>query len=109
MRGCSWRSGWESAIRRWRRRYVTCGEPMPKFHNAKVFSLAKLDSVAEHELFITSDADVRVTKDYLRRMVQNLKDPADGAGLVRLSGDGGRVEARRVLLRSWMRWARAWR
>jgi ceramide glucosyltransferase len=59
-------------------RYVTCGEPTPKFHNAKVYSLAKLDSVARHELFITSDADVRVTKDYLRRMVQNLKDPQIG-------------------------------
>ena len=54
--------------------YVTCGEPKPKFHNAKVYSLEKLDAVAAHELFITSDADVRVTKDYLRRMVQNLKD-----------------------------------
>jgi ceramide glucosyltransferase len=59
-------------------RYVTCGEPTPKFHNAKVYSLAKLDSVAKHELFITSDADVRVTKDYLRRMVQNLQDPRMG-------------------------------
>jgi ceramide glucosyltransferase len=59
-------------------RYVTCGEPTPKFHNAKVYSLAKLDSVARHELFITSDADVRVGKDYLRRMVQNLKDPRMG-------------------------------
>ena len=59
-------------------RYVTCGEPTPKFHNAKVYSLAKLDSVAKHELYITSDADVRVTKDYLRRMVQNLKDPRIG-------------------------------
>jgi ceramide glucosyltransferase len=59
-------------------RYVTCGEPRPKFHNAKVFSLAKLDSVARHELFITSDADVRVKPDYLRRMVQNLKDPKVG-------------------------------
>ena len=59
-------------------RYVTCGEPTAKFHNAKVYSLAKLDSVAKHELFITSDADVRVTKDYLRRMVQNLKDPRMG-------------------------------
>jgi ceramide glucosyltransferase len=56
-------------------KYVTCGEPMPTFHNAKVYSLAKLDSVAQHELFITSDADVRVSRDYLRRMVQNLKDP----------------------------------
>jgi ceramide glucosyltransferase len=59
-------------------KYVTCGEPMPKFHNAKVYSLAKLDSVAQNELFITSDADVRVTADYLRRMVQNLKDPQVG-------------------------------
>ncbi|MEO8736737.1 MAG: glycosyltransferase [Edaphobacter sp.] len=55
-------------------RFVTCGEPTPKFHNAKVFSLAKLDSVAKYDLFITSDADVRVTPDYLRRMAQNLKD-----------------------------------
>src|ERR1700742_3775500 len=46
-------------------RYVICGEPTPNFHNAKVYSLAKLDSVAKHEWFITSDADVRVTKDYL--------------------------------------------
>ena len=59
-------------------KYVTCGEPMPKFHNAKVYSLEKLDSVARHELFITSDADVRLERDYLRRMVQNLKDPGLG-------------------------------
>jgi ceramide glucosyltransferase len=59
-------------------RYVTCGEPMPKFHNAKVFSLEKLDSVAAHDTYITSDADVRVQPDYLRRMVQNLKDPQVG-------------------------------
>ena len=59
-------------------KYVTCGEPMPKFHNAKVYSLEKLDSVAENELLITSDADVRVAKNYLRRMVQNLKDPTLG-------------------------------
>jgi ceramide glucosyltransferase len=59
-------------------RYVTCGEPTPQFHNAKVFSLAKLDSVARNELYITSDADARVTPDYLRQMVQNLKDPKVG-------------------------------
>jgi ceramide glucosyltransferase len=59
-------------------RYITCGEPMPKFHNAKVFSLAKLDSEAKNDLFITSDADVRVRPDYLRRMVQTLKDPKVG-------------------------------
>jgi ceramide glucosyltransferase len=59
-------------------RYVTCGDPMPKFHNAKVYSLAKLDSIASNDLYVTSDADVRVEKDYLRRMVQNLKDPHVG-------------------------------
>jgi ceramide glucosyltransferase len=59
-------------------RYVTCGDPMPKFHNAKVYSLAKLDSVAKNDLYITSDADVRVERDYLRRMVQTLKDPRVG-------------------------------
>jgi ceramide glucosyltransferase len=59
-------------------RFVTCGEPMPKFHNAKVFSLEKLDSVAANDLFITSDADVRVRPDYLRRMAQYLKDPKVG-------------------------------
>lgn len=73
--------------------FVTCGEPLPKFHNAKVYSLAKLDSVAQHELFITSDADVRVERDYLRRMVQNLKDPHVGlASCVYLGTvDGGRA------------------
>jgi ceramide glucosyltransferase len=61
-----------------RARYETCGEPIPKFHNAKVFSLARLDSVAANDLYVTSDADVRVEPDYLRRMVQNLKDPHVG-------------------------------
>jgi ceramide glucosyltransferase len=56
-------------------KYETCGEPMPKFHNAKVYSLAKLDSVAKYDTYITADADVRVQKDYLQRMVQMLKDP----------------------------------
>jgi ceramide glucosyltransferase len=58
--------------------YITCGEPMPQFHNAKVYSLDKLDSVAKNELLVTSDADVRVAPDYLLRMVQNLKDPKLG-------------------------------
>jgi len=75
-------------------RYVTCGEPTAKFHNAKVFSLAKLDSVATYSLFVTSDADVRVTKDYLRRMVQNLKDPRIGLASCVYVGttDVGRTE-----------------
>ena len=59
-------------------RYLTCGEPRPRFHNAKVFSLAKLDAEATFDDYITSDADVRVTPEYLRRMVQNLRDPELG-------------------------------
>jgi ceramide glucosyltransferase len=59
-------------------RYVTCGEPMPKFHNAKVYSLEKLDSEAKNDLYITSDADVRVEPDYIRRLIQNLRDPHMG-------------------------------
>ncbi len=59
-------------------RYVTCGDPIPRFHNAKVFSLAKLDSIAAHDEYITSDADVRVAPDYLQRMVQYLCDPQVG-------------------------------
>ena len=58
--------------------FVTCGEPMPKFHNAKVYSLAKLDSVARNDLYVTSDADVRVERNYLRQMIQTLKDPHVG-------------------------------
>ncbi len=59
-------------------RFVTCGEPMPKFHNAKVYSLAKMDSVAANDQYVTSDADVRVEKNYLREMVQYLADPHVG-------------------------------
>lgn len=59
-------------------KYVTCGEPPAHFHNAKVFSLATMDAVATYDLYITSDADARVAPDYLRKMIQNLKDPKMG-------------------------------
>jgi len=59
-------------------RYMTCGEPPAHFHNAKVFSLATMDAVASHELYVTSDADARVSPDYLCKMIQNLKDPKMG-------------------------------
>ena len=59
-------------------KYVTCGDPVPRFHNAKVYSLAKLDSIATHDEYVTSDADVRVAPEYLQRMVQYLHDPEVG-------------------------------
>lgn len=61
-----------------RAQYLTCGEPIPRFHNAKVFSLEKLDSAACNDNYVTSDADVRVAPDYLQRMVQYLRDPNVG-------------------------------
>ncbi len=61
-----------------RARYVTCGDPIPRFHNAKVYSLAKLDSVAKNDEYVTSDADVRVERNYLQRMAQYLRDPRVG-------------------------------
>jgi ceramide glucosyltransferase len=48
MRGCSWRGG-AARYPQVDAKFVTCGEPMPKFHNAKVYSLAKLDSVAKND------------------------------------------------------------
>ncbi len=82
-------------------RFVTCGEPTPQFHNAKVFSLAKLESVAQYDVVVSSDADVRVTKDYLRRMVQNLKQPEMGFGFVFLPRDSrGRTPESQIHLSS---------
>jgi ceramide glucosyltransferase len=59
-------------------RFLTCGEPTPDFPNAKVFSFAKLDAEAQYECVVTSDADVRVAPDYLRRAIQNLREPEMG-------------------------------
>jgi len=56
-----------------RARYLTCGEP--KYPNPKMYSLAVMSEAAENDCLVTSDADCRVRKDYLRRCVQDLKDP----------------------------------
>jgi ceramide glucosyltransferase len=74
--------------------YVTCGDPMPKFHNAKVYSLAKLNSVAKYDTYITSDADVRVEKDYLQRMAQTLNDPHIGLASCVYLGTAGPAPGR---------------
>ena len=55
-------------------RFFTCGEP--QFPNAKMWSLAMLAQAASHDILVTSDADARVRRDYLRRCVQELADPA---------------------------------
>jgi ceramide glucosyltransferase len=55
-------------------RFLTCGEP--RFPNAKMWSLAALAQAATYETLVSSDADARVTRDYLRRCVRELADPA---------------------------------
>jgi ceramide glucosyltransferase len=56
-----------------RARFLTCGEP--RFPNAKMWSMAALCEAAAYETLVTSDADARVTKDYLRRCVSELARP----------------------------------
>ena len=56
-----------------RARFLTCGDP--QFPNAKMWSMAMLAQAAEYEALVTSDADARVSRDYLRRSVQELADP----------------------------------
>ena len=48
-------------------KFVTSGKPWAA--NAKVCSLAAMAKVATHDLWAISDSDVRVTPDYLRRIV----------------------------------------
>jgi len=54
-------------------RFLTVGEP--RFPNAKMWSMAALSEAAAYETLVTSDADARVSPDYLRRCVQELADP----------------------------------
>jgi ceramide glucosyltransferase len=56
-----------------RARFLTCGEP--RFPNAKMWSMAALCEAATYETLVTSDADARVSRDYLRRCVSELADP----------------------------------
>lgn len=57
---------------------VVCGPPSGA--NAKVSKLAELERLAKHDLFIISDADVRVPPDFLGEVVAPLQEP--GIGLV---------------------------
>jgi ceramide glucosyltransferase len=54
-------------------RFLTCGEP--EYPNPKMWSLAMMGRAAQHDLLVTSDADTRVTPDYL---MQCMKAMADG-------------------------------
>jgi ceramide glucosyltransferase len=57
-------------------KFVTSGTPWAA--NAKVCSLAAMAKVASHDLWAISDSDVRVTPDYLRRIVMPFVDETVG-------------------------------
>ncbi len=57
-------------------RILTSGEPWAA--NAKVCSLAVMAKAATHDLWVVSDSDVRVTPDYLRRIVLPFADEQVG-------------------------------
>jgi ceramide glucosyltransferase len=49
------------------------------FVNAKVSSLERMGAAAAHDIFIISDSDVRVTREYVREVVLDFRDPQVGA------------------------------
>lgn len=55
---------------------VICGELLG--NNAKVGKLIQLEDLAEHELILISDADVRVPSDFLANFVTPLRDEKVG-------------------------------
>ena len=57
-------------------KFCTSGEPWAA--NAKVCSLAMMAKMATHDLWVVSDSDVRVTRDYLRRVVLPFADEKVG-------------------------------
>jgi ceramide glucosyltransferase len=57
-------------------RTLTCGEP--PWPNARTFSLEIMRREAQHQILVTADSDVRVMPDYLRAVVQPMRDPQVG-------------------------------
>ena len=58
-------------------KFVLTGEP---WHvNAKVSTLELIEKAASHDIFIVSDSDVRVTRDYIREVVAPFDDKTVGA------------------------------
>ena len=57
-------------------RILTCGEP--PWPNARTFSLEVMRREARYPILVTADSDVRVTPDYLRAVVQPMRDPQVG-------------------------------
>jgi ceramide glucosyltransferase len=78
-------------------RIVTSGEPWAP--NAKVCSLVAMAKVASHDLWVISDSDVLVTREYLRQVVLPFADAKVGCvtclyrGIAAEGGIWSRLEA----------------
>ncbi len=57
-------------------RWEVCHPPLAV--NPKISELLHMDRLAEHEVLVLSDADIRVGPDYLARVVAPLQDPLIG-------------------------------
>ncbi|HEY1806623.1 MAG TPA: glycosyltransferase [Terracidiphilus sp.] len=57
-------------------RILTCGDP--PWPNARTFSLEVMRRKALYPILVTADSDVRVTPDYLRAVVEPMRDPQVG-------------------------------
>ena len=57
-------------------RILACGEP--PWPNARTYSLETMRREARYPILVTSDSDVRVGPDYIRSVVQPLRDPNVG-------------------------------
>src|SRR5205823_3260096 len=61
-------------------------EPVRIAANPKMANLINMAAHAKHELLITSDSDIRVPADYVRRIVQAIEEPGVGAVSLLYSG-----------------------
>lgn len=57
-------------------KFLSTGEP--RYINAKVASMEAMEAVADHDILVISDSDVRVTPDYLRAVALPFADPRVG-------------------------------
>ncbi len=77
--------------------FLTTGEP--KYINAKVHSMERMEAAAHYDLFVISDSDVRVRPEYLREIIAPFVDPKVGMltcvyrGVAADSGIWSRLEA----------------
>lgn len=63
----------------------------PKYLNAKVHGMEAMTEAAAHEILVISDSDVRVTPDYLRRVVAPFSTPDVGLTTVLSKGAPGKT------------------